>query len=144
MSKTVFEQLEEVQKELKDLKEKQKTLVDQLNEDDPIIIEFVNTDFPEPVVPATSKCGIFPISATTTFPAISFPAAKAIFELFPLSSFDSIKSLISTESLPSFVTSIPIVDFPGTGSILMSVAAIFNLISSAKDVILFILVPVSG
>lgn len=43
MSKTVFEQLEEVQKELKDLKEKQKTLVDQLNEDDPIIIEFVNT-----------------------------------------------------------------------------------------------------
>ena len=29
MSKTVFEQLEEVQKELKDLKEKQKTLVDQ-------------------------------------------------------------------------------------------------------------------
>ena len=35
MSKTVFEQLEEVQKELKDLKDKQKTLVDQLNEDDP-------------------------------------------------------------------------------------------------------------
>ena len=32
---------EEVQKELKDLKEKQKTLVDQLNEDDPKIIEFV-------------------------------------------------------------------------------------------------------
>ena len=41
MSKTVFEQLEEVQKELKDLKDKQKTLVDQLNEDDPKIIEFV-------------------------------------------------------------------------------------------------------
>lgn len=43
MSKTVFEQLEEVQKELKDLKDKQKTLVDQLNEDDPQIIEFVKT-----------------------------------------------------------------------------------------------------
>ena len=43
MSKTVFERLEEVQKELKDLKEKQKTLVDQLNEDDPKIIEFVKT-----------------------------------------------------------------------------------------------------
>ena len=40
-NKTVFEQLEEVQKELKDLKDKQKTLVDQLNEDDPDIIEFV-------------------------------------------------------------------------------------------------------
>lgn len=43
MSKTVFERLEEVQKELNDLKEKQKTLVDQLNEDDPKIIEFVKT-----------------------------------------------------------------------------------------------------
>ena len=40
-NKTVFEQLEEVQKELKDLKEKQKTLVDRLNEDNPKIIEFV-------------------------------------------------------------------------------------------------------
>ena len=42
-NKTVFEQLEEVQKELKDLKGTQKTLVDQLNEDDPKIIEFVKT-----------------------------------------------------------------------------------------------------
>lgn len=42
-NKTVFEQLEDVQKELKDLKDKQKTLVDQLNEDDPKIIEFVKT-----------------------------------------------------------------------------------------------------
>lgn len=40
-NKTVFEQLEEVQKNLKELKEKQKSLVDQLNEDDPKIIEFV-------------------------------------------------------------------------------------------------------
>ena len=43
MSKTVFERLEEVQKDLKELKEKQNTLVDQLNEDDPKIIEFVKT-----------------------------------------------------------------------------------------------------
>ena len=42
-NKTVFEQLEDVQKDLKELKEKQKTLVDQLNEDDPKIIEFVKT-----------------------------------------------------------------------------------------------------
>ena len=40
-NKTVFEQLEDVQKDLKELKDKQKTLVDQLNEDDPKIIEFV-------------------------------------------------------------------------------------------------------
>lgn len=42
-NKTVFEQLEEVQKELKDLKDKQRTLIDQLREDDPKIIEFVQT-----------------------------------------------------------------------------------------------------
>lgn len=42
-NKTVFEQLEEVQKNLKELKEKQKSLVDQLNEDDHKIIEFVKT-----------------------------------------------------------------------------------------------------
>ena len=42
-NKTVFEQLEEVQKELKDLKEKQRTLIDQLREDDPKVIEFVQT-----------------------------------------------------------------------------------------------------
>lgn len=42
-NKTVFEQLEEVQKDLKELKEKQKSLVDQLNEGDPKIIEFVKT-----------------------------------------------------------------------------------------------------
>ena len=42
-NKTVFEQLEDVQKDLKELKEKQKSLVDQLNEDDPKIIEFVKT-----------------------------------------------------------------------------------------------------
>ena len=41
MSKTVFEQLEDVQKELKDLKEKHNTLEEQLNENDPIIFEFV-------------------------------------------------------------------------------------------------------
>lgn len=42
-NRTMFEQLEEVQKELKNLKDKPKTLVDQLNENDPKIIEFVKT-----------------------------------------------------------------------------------------------------
>jgi hypothetical protein len=42
-NKTVFEQLEEVQQELKSLKDRQRTLVDQLREDDPKIIEFVKT-----------------------------------------------------------------------------------------------------
>ena len=39
------------------------------------------TDLPEPVVPATSKCGIFARSATTGIPAISLPRAKVKGEL---------------------------------------------------------------
>ena len=39
-------------------------------------IAFNPTDFPEPVVPATSKCGIFAKSATTGLPEISLPNAK--------------------------------------------------------------------
>jgi len=40
----------------------------------------MQTLFPEPVAPAISKWGIAAISATTGFPAISFPTAKASFD----------------------------------------------------------------
>ena len=40
------------------------------------IIALIPTDFPEPVVPATNKCGIFPKSTTIGCPAISTPNAK--------------------------------------------------------------------
>ncbi len=108
-------------------------------------MEFVNTDLPEPVVPAISICGIFAISATTTFPAISFPAGNARFDLWFFNSFDIKSSFKQTESLPSFGISIPTAAFPGIGaSIRISAAAIFNLISSANPVILLTFVPISG
>ena len=47
-----------------------------------IIIVLMQTDLPEPVAPAISKCGIFAISVTTTCPPMSFPAAKAMFDSF--------------------------------------------------------------
>ncbi len=34
------------------------------------------TDLPEPVVPATSRCGILARSATTALPAMSLPSAS--------------------------------------------------------------------
>ena len=43
-------------------------------------IAFTPTDFPEPVVPATSKCGIFAKSTTTGFPEISCPKANVKFD----------------------------------------------------------------
>ena len=42
---------------------------------------FMHTDFPEPVAPAISTCGIFAISVTTAFPATSLPSANANFDL---------------------------------------------------------------
>ncbi len=40
-----------------------------------IISELIQTDLPEPVEPAISKCGIFARSATVTCPEISRPSA---------------------------------------------------------------------
>ena len=39
------------------------------------IIALMPTDLPEPVVPATSRWGILPRSATTGLPAMSLPMA---------------------------------------------------------------------
>src|SRR6266404_4222601 len=40
------------------------------------IIALRATDFPEPVVPATSRCGILARSTTTGLPAMSLPSAS--------------------------------------------------------------------
>ena len=42
--------------------------------------EVVIWDLPEPVAPAISKCGIFAISATVTFPPISFPTQNEMLD----------------------------------------------------------------
>ena len=40
---------------------------------------FIKTDLPEPVVPATNKCGVLLRSITSIFPDISFPMQIGIF-----------------------------------------------------------------
>ena len=40
---------------------------------------FIATDFPEPVVPAIKRCGIFAKLATTGSPPISLPRARGSF-----------------------------------------------------------------
>ena len=42
-----------------------------------MIIELIMTDLPEPVVPATSMCGILEMSAMTGLPAESRPMATS-------------------------------------------------------------------
>ena len=110
-----------------------------------IIIVLIHTDLPEPVAPAIRRCGILAISATLTFPAISFPTANAIFDRALLNSSDSTSSLNDTATLCLFGTSIPTAAFPGIGaSILMSAAARLSFMSSARFTILLTFTPISG
>ena len=109
------------------------------------MIVFIQTDFPDPVEPAIIRCGIFARSATTTCPDISLPSANVIGEFLVLNSVDSTKSLNGTVTFLLFGTSIPTADFPGIGaSILTSVAASANLMSSASPTILLTFTPSSG
>ena len=102
------------------------------------------TDFPEPVVPATSKCGIFAKSATTAPPEISLPIiiGKAYFE-FWYASLSSI-SLIKIVSLCLLGNSIPIAFLLGITEILAETADIDLAISSASPITLEDLVPADG
>ena len=105
----------------------------------------IQTLFPEPVDPAIRTCGIFAISVTTVCPAISLPTAKERLLLKFLKLSDSRRSRRSTMLFSLFGTSIPIAAFPGIGaSILISVAARFNLISSDRFTILLTFTPISG
>jgi len=110
-----------------------------------IISVLIQTDLPEPVAPAISRCGILAISVTITCPLISLPTANAMLDLEFLKLFDSTSSRNATIEFSLFGTSIPIAALPGIGaSIRISAAARFNLISSARPRILLTLTPCSG
>ena len=80
----------------------------------------IATDLPEPVVPATSKCGIEDNSATTAEPLMSFPKAT-VSGLFESSySVLDITSLNSTGCLSSLGTSTPIVSLPSITSTILT------------------------
>ena len=110
-----------------------------------MIIVLMQTDFPEPVDPATKRWGILAISATTVFPAMSFPTATVILDLLCWNSDDSSRSRSITAVVSLLGTSIPTAALPGIGaSILRSVTARFSLISSDRPTILLTLTPCSG
>ena len=107
-----------------------------------VIMQFIQTDLPDPVAPATNKCGVVFISIHFTLPMISFPNPTANrFFSFTSGIFDS-TSLKETELLTWFGNSIPIVFFPGIGaSILTSRAANAKAISLWIDNNLLTFVP---
>ena len=110
-----------------------------------MMIERVQTDLPEPVVPAIITCGILVISPRMVLPAISFPTANVSLLLVLWNSGVCKISRSVTISLLVLGTSIPTTDFPGTGaSIRTPIAARFSAISSSSPLIFETLTPAPG
>ena len=68
---------------------------------------FMQTDLPEPVVPAISRCGSLPISPMMRLPPISLPTAKETFDLCFANSGESMTSRAMTTDTIRFGTSMP-------------------------------------
>ena len=109
------------------------------------ISEFRHTDLPEPVVPATRRCGSFAIFPTIASPLISFPIENVSFDSDFLNASESIISRRYTVLTFLFGTSIPTVDILfGIAAILTPVAPRASAISSDKFVSLFSFTPISS
>ena len=101
-----------------------------------MIIAFIPTDFPDPVVPAISKCGIFCRSATIGFPAISFPRAIDNGEDISSKVFDLSISPSTTNALFSLGISIPINDLPSMTSTILTLETESDLAKSFERLLI--------
>ena len=108
-------------------------------------IAFNPTDFPCPVAPAISKCGIFAKSAMKTSLEIVMPRAIGR-SILVLINFSEVRTLfIETIFGLLFGTSIPIVPRPGIGAMIRIPSALrLKAISSSKFLIFEIRTPASG
>ena len=110
-----------------------------------IIIPLMQILLPDPVLPATSRCGILVISAIIALPDTSLPNGN--FNLPRLASNSSlcITSRIATIAIEELGISMPTTERPGTGaSIRIEGAANANAKSLCKLVILLIFTPIAG
>ncbi len=79
------------------------------------IIELMKLDLPEPVAPATSRCGIFARLATTNPPSTSLPRPLTIGWLSLRADGARSTSPSDTISASGLGISTPIADLPGIG-----------------------------
>ena len=98
------------------------------------IIVFIQTDLPEPVVPAISKWGMDAKSPTIGLPEIFFLVRLVILSLFLKLVLSKI-SLRYTFSLERFGSSIPMVLLPGIVDILADSELVFLAMSSERLII---------
>ena len=103
------------------------------------------TDLPEPVVPATSRCGILPMSAITGTPAMSLPRARVSGESARRNCRESRISFSRTVSRCSLGISMPTTDLPGITSTMRTLTTARERARSfAKALILLTFVPLAG
>ncbi|KAF5028243.1 hypothetical protein DSECCO2_661100 [anaerobic digester metagenome] len=108
-------------------------------------MEFMQTDFPEPVAPAMSRCGILAMFVMTRLPEISRPSATVTLLFASANSGESTTSRRVTGVTLRFGTSMPTASLFGIGASIRTPAeARFSAISSARLVILEILTPAEG
>ena len=102
------------------------------------------TDFPEPVVPAISKCGIGARSATTGRPAMSFPRMMGRVPLLPWKLSEEISSDKDTISRLRLGSSMPMTLRPGMTATRAETALIERAMSSARPITRLALMPGAG
>ena len=80
-----------------------------------VIIELMKLDLPEPVAPATSRCGILARLATTKPPSTSLPSPAVIGWWSLRAAGERSTSPRETISLSRLGISMPTADLPGIG-----------------------------
>ena len=104
----------------------------------------MQTDFPDPVVPAINKWGIEDKSPVIGSPDMLFPRATGSLIFFFEKPVLEIISLKYTFSLDKFGNSIPTVLLPGIVDILADSELVFLAISSDRFIIFETLTPGAG
>ena len=104
----------------------------------------IQTDFPDPVVPAINMCGIELRSPIIGSPDILFPSAIGNLMSFFLKLRFDIISLRKTSSRDDFGSSIPTVLLPGIIDILADSELVFLAISSERLITFETLTPGAG
>ena len=96
-------------------------------------MSLIQTDLPEPVAPATKRCGVLLISHHFTLPIMSLPRATASNWLLVWLGISSNVSLKVTICAASFGISIPTVLLPGIGAWILT-----SFLARAREISLFI------
>ncbi len=104
----------------------------------------IATDLPEPVVPATSRCGMRARSAMIGSPPMFLPRHKASLCLLSAKSVEARSSRRYTVSRLAFGSSMPMAFRPGTTATRAETADIDRAMSSASAITRLDLVPGAG